>query len=73
MNFIKKQDRSILILEDNWKFIGENIYYKKNNSSKGNDGENEDKIKRQKEEIYKLRQFNSILNEIVEEKKEIIN
>ena len=73
MNFIKKQDRSILILEDNCKFIGENIYYKKNNSSKGNDGENEEKIKRKKEEIYKLRQFNSILNELVEEQKEIIN
>ena len=34
LNFIKKQDKSLLILEDNCKFIGENIYYTKFNISK---------------------------------------
>ena len=93
LNFIKKQDKSILILEDNCKFIGENIYYKKSDSNKKNKEENEDfeeikkmaedvqnlkenlenkyenKIKRQKEEINKLNQFNSMLNELIEEQK----
>ena len=93
LNFIKKQDKSILILEDNCKFIGENIYYKKSDSNKENKEENEDfeeikkmaedvqnlkenlenkyenKIKRQKEEINKLNQFNSMLNELIEEQK----
>ena len=93
LSFIKKQDKSILILEDNCKFIGENIYYKKSDSNKENKEENEDfeeikkmaedvqnlkenlenkyenKIKRQKEEINKLNQFNSMLNELIEEQK----
>ena len=93
LNFIKKQDKSILILEDNCKFIGENIYYKKSDSNKENKEENEgfeeikkmaedvqnlkenlenkyeNKIKRQKEEINKLNQFNSMLNELIEEQK----
>ena len=93
LNFIKKQEKSILILEDNCKFIGENIYYKKNNSNKESNEENENfeeikkmaedvqnlkedlenkyenKIKRQKEEINKLQQFNSMLNELIEEQK----
>ena len=93
LNFIKKQEKSILILEDNCKFIGENIYYKKNNSNKESNEENENfeeikkmaedvqnlkedlenkyenKIKKQKEEINKLEQFNSMLNELIEEQK----
>ena len=93
LNFIKKQDKSILILEDNCKFIGENIYYKKSDSNKENKEENEDfeeikkmaedvqnlkenlenkyenKIKRQKEEINELNQFNFMLNELIEEQK----
>ena len=93
LNFIKKQEKSILILEDNCKFIGENIFYKKNNSNKESNEENENfeeikkmaedvqnlkedlenkyenKIKKQKEEINKLEQFNSMLNELIEEQK----
>ena len=93
LNFIKKQEKSILILEDNCKFIGENIFYKKNNSNKESNEENENfeeikkmaedvqnlkedlenkyenRIKKQKEEINKLEQFNSMLNELIEEQK----
>ena len=37
LNLIKKQDKSIMILEDNCKFIGENIFYHKNKTNNEND------------------------------------
>jgi hypothetical protein len=57
LNFIKKQDKSLLILEDNCKFIGENIYYKKNNINKENSEENEDfeEIKKMAEDVQNLK------------------
>ena len=42
INLIKKQDKSLLILEDNCKFIGENIYYYKNNENDLNKENNND-------------------------------
>lgn len=92
-NIIKKQIKSIIILEDNCKFIGENIYYQKNKENNMNNETNEDfeeikkmaddvqslkenlenkyecKIKKQKDEINKLKEFNSVLTEIIEEQK----
>ena len=58
LNFIKKQDKSILILEDNCKFIGENIYYKKSDSNKENKEENEDfeEIKKMAEDVQNLKE-----------------
>ena len=93
INIIKKQVKSIMILEDNCKFIGENIYFHKNKENKENTEANEDfeeikkmaedvqslketlenkyekKIKKQKGEINKLKHFNSVLTEIIEEQK----
>ena len=93
LNIIKKQVKSIIILEDNCKFIGENIYFHKYNSQGSNREGNEDfeeikkmaddvqilkenlenkyenKIKKQKDEINKLKEFNSVLIDIIEEQK----
>ena len=93
LDISKKQVKSIIILEDNCKFIGENIYYHKTNDNTTNKETNKDfeeikkmaedvqslkenlenqyenKIKKQKDEINKLMQFNSILTEIIEEQK----
>ena len=93
INIIKKQTKSLMILEDNCKFIGENIYYQKNKENNINNETNEDfeeikkmaddvhslkenlenkyeyKIKKQKDEINKLKEFNSVLTEIIEEQK----
>ena len=94
---IKKQINSIIILEDNCLFIGENIAYHKNNMENNVDKEDninfeeikkradevkilkenlENKyiyrIKKQKEKIKKLKEFNEILVEtILEKSKEI--
>ena len=94
---IKKQINSIIILEDNCQFIGENIAYHKNNMENNDDNEDninfeeikkradEEKtlkenlenryiyrIKKQKEKIKKLKEFNEILVEtILEKSKEI--
>ena len=93
LSLIKKQVKSIIILEDNCKFIGENIYFHKYNSQGSNKEGNEDfeeikkmaddvqilkenlenkyenKIKKQKDEINKLKEFNSVLIDIIEEQK----
>lgn len=97
-HILKKQINSIIILEDNCRFIGENIAYYKNIMENAND-ENEDnidfeeikkkadevenlknsleskylyKIKKQREKIKKLKEFNDILAEtILEKSKEI--
>ena len=93
LTIIKKQVKSIIILEDNCKFIGENIYFHKYNSQGSNREGNEDfeeikkmaddvqilkenlenkyenKIKKQKDEINKLKEFNSVLIDIIEEQK----
>ena len=82
-----------MILEDNCKFIGENIYFHKSNENNTNIETNEDfeeikkmaedvqslketlenkyenKIKKQKDEINNLKQFNSVLTRIIEEQK----
>ena len=91
INIIKKQVKSIMILEDNCKFIGENIYFYKNKENNKNNEEKEDfeeikkmaedvqslkenledkyeyKIKKQQNEINKLKEFNKVLLEIIEE------
>ena len=90
INIIKKQVKSIMILEDNCKFIGENIYFYKNKENNKNNEEKEDfeeikkmaedvqslkenledkyeyKIKKQQNEINKLKEFNKVLLEIIE-------
>ena len=91
INIIKKQVKSIMILEDNCKFIGENIYFYKNKENNKNNEEKEDfeeikkmaedvqslkenledkyeyTIKKQQNEINKLKEFNKVLLEIIEE------
>ena len=80
-----------MILEDNCKFIGENIYFHKNNENNINNEEKENfeeikkmaedvqslkenlenkyeyKIRKQQNEINKLKEFNKVLQEIIEE------
>ena len=91
INIIKKQTKSLMILEDNCKFIGENIYFHKNNENNINNEEKEHfeeikkmaedvqslkenlenkyeyKIRKQQNEINKLKEFNKVLSEIIEE------
>ena len=64
-NIIKKQIKSIIILEDNCKFIGENIYFHKNNQN--------EKMKKENEnfnEIKKIAQDVQNLKEVLEDKYE---
>lgn len=65
LNIIKKQMNSLIILEDNCKFIGENIYFHKNNQN--------EKMKKENEnfnEIKKIAQDVQNLKEVLEDKYE---
>ena len=57
-NIIKKQIKSIIILEDNCKFIGENIYYQKNKENNINNETNEDfeEIKKMADDVQSLKE-----------------
>ena len=58
INIIKKQVKSIMILEDNCKFIGENIYFYKNKENNKNNEEKEDfeEIKKMAEDVQSLKE-----------------
>ena len=75
LNLIKKQDKSIMILEDNCKFIGENIFYHKNKMNNENDEDITDfeEIKKMAEDVQSLKENleNKYENKIKKQKEEI--